>query len=85
MKITEDILDELGFKKNYVDNGAYFYEYFISSADEWNPLYLVTLEISDETDGFWTVCFCDNEAIKWVDARRLHVFVRNLQEACETE
>lgn len=82
MKITDEILDELGFEKKETVGLSYFYELMISTDEEFAPIYLITKELSDEIDGFWTVLLCDDVNISWSDANRLKEFVKNIQYAC---
>jgi hypothetical protein len=82
MRITDEILDELGFEKKETVGLSYFYELMISDTEEFAPIYLITKELSDEIDGFWTILLCDDVSISWVDAARLKEFVKNMQYAC---
>lgn len=82
MKITDEILDELGFEKKETVGLSYFYELMISTDEEFAPIYLITKELSDEIDGFWTILLCDDVNISWSDANRLKEFVKNIQYAC---
>ena len=82
MKITDEILDELGFEKKETVGLSYFYELMISTDEEFAPIYLITKELSDEIDGFWTILLCDDVSISWSDSNRLKEFVKNIQYAC---
>jgi hypothetical protein len=82
MKITDEILDELGFEKKETVGLSYFYELMISDTEEFAPIYLITKELSDEIEGFWTILLCDDISISWVDATRLKEFVKNIRYAC---
>jgi len=82
MRITDEILDELGFEKKETVGLSYFYELMISDTEEFAPIYLITKELSDEIDGFWTILLCDDVSISWADAARLKEFVKNIRYAC---
>ena len=82
MKITDEILEELGFEKKETVGLSYFYELMISDTEEFAPIYLITKELSDEIEGFWTVLLSDDVGISWVDSARLKDFVKNIQYAC---
>ena len=82
MKITDEILEQLGFEKKETVGLSYFYELMISTDEEFAPIYLITKELSDEIDGFWTILLCDDVKISWSDANRLKEFVKNIQYAC---
>lgn len=82
MRITDEILDELGFEKKETVGLSYFYELMISTDEEFAPIYLITKELSDEIDGFWTILLCDDVNISWSDSNRLKEFVKNIQYAC---
>lgn len=82
MKITDEILEELGFEKKETVGLSYFYELMISDTEEFAPIYLITKELSDEIEGFWTVILCDDVSISWSDATRLTEFVKNIRYAC---
>lgn len=82
MKITDEILDELGFEKKETVGLSYFYELMISDTEEFAPIYLITKELSDEIDGFWTIILCDDVSISWSDVNRLKEFVKNIRYAC---
>jgi hypothetical protein len=82
MKITDEILEELGFEKKETVGLSYFYELMISTDEEFAPIYLITKELSDEIDGFWTILLCDDVSISWSDSNRLKEFVKNIQHAC---
>jgi hypothetical protein len=82
MRITDEILDELGFEKKETVGLSYFYELMISTDEEFAPIYLITKELSDEIDGFWTILLCDDVSISWSDSNRLKEFVKNIQYAC---
>lgn len=83
MKITDELLEELGFDKVSTMYGDYFYEYSISNKDEWNPIYLTTIELSDEAQEGWSVMMNDLPSIRWTDGKKLSQFVKNIKEACE--
>jgi hypothetical protein len=85
MKITDEILDELGFEKKETVGLSYFYELMISTDEEFAPIYLITKELSDEIDGFWTILLCDDVSISWSDSNRLKEFVKNIQYACSNK
>lgn len=85
MKITDEILDELGFEKKETVGLSYFYELMISTDEEFAPIYLITKELSDEIEGFWTILLCDDVNISWSDANRLKEFVKNIQYACSNK
>jgi hypothetical protein len=85
MKITDEILDELGFEKKETVGLSYFYELMISDTEEFAPIYLITKELSDEIDGFWTIILCDDVSISWSDVNRLKEFVKNIRYACSNK
>lgn len=83
MKITDELLEELGFDKVSTLHGDYFFEYHISNKEEWSPIYLTTVELSSEADRGWSVMLNDLPTILWTDAKKLSQFVKNIKEACE--
>lgn len=85
MRITDEILDELGFEKKETVGLSYFYELMISTDEEFAPIYLITKELSDEIDGFWTILLCDDVSISWSDSNRLKEFVKNIKHACNNK
>jgi hypothetical protein len=82
MRITDEILEQLGFEKKETVGLSYFYELMISTDEEFAPIYLITKELSDEIEGFWTILLCDDVNISWSDSNRLKEFVKNIQYAC---